>query len=199
MSDFVEINRKKKKKSAETMSRCFHYLMHLQSAKWTGRGEKKHLRRNDNHRICILAWRRLRKHLKARATVFSLIWYHQYEYRRPSSLHTAPRDPNHAPCSCVSPFSRLIYPSPLFLCWLLLTLVWPNQPFMLEQSRKLKKTPHIYSVLLLEKTPHTQLQSVIRSENDEMNHRWKITRVAHHHDPTVALLLGGWRKMLGFF
>lgn len=55
-------------------------------------------------------------------------------------------------CVCVSPFTCLIYPSPYSPPWLLLTLVCPNEPFMLKQFRTLKKTSILY---LYSRRPHT--------------------------------------------
>lgn len=48
-------------------------------------------------------------------------------------------------------------PIPLFLRWLLLTLVCPNQPFMLKQFRKLKKKrkTHVFRVSPWEDLTHT--------------------------------------------
>lgn len=99
-SDFVEIKKKKKKVSPNKV-----LLLSLSNAPsiWQMGKKKKTLRRNESQRIHIRACRHVWKHLKKWSHRFSLIWYHQYNYREPSSLHMAPWDPNQA-LSCASVF-----------------------------------------------------------------------------------------------
>lgn len=65
-------------------------------------------------------------------------------------------------CVCVSPSSCLFYPSPHSLPRLLLTLVCPDEAFMLKQFRAVGK--HLFCISLLMETSHRQRLLVIRSD-----------------------------------
>lgn len=81
-SDFVEI-----KKSAKTTSCCFHYLMHLQSGKWTRKKTSEDKRKPPYRDISLQTC------MKASEEMVWQVLSHlvpSIHYREPSSLHTAP-------------------------------------------------------------------------------------------------------------
>ena len=90
LDDFVEIC-SNKKPTAKTISCCFHYLMRLQSGKWTrkqiivgggGKGIFISLQKSEKTISEIGGY----KHRKCLGMFFVFL----YHYSEPSSLHTAP-------------------------------------------------------------------------------------------------------------